>query len=47
VERWQQIEEIFHEALQHAPAQREAYLRQACGSDAALRGEIAGLLCES
>src|SRR5262249_9773471 len=44
MERSQQIEEIFHEALQRDHAQREAYLRQACGSDAALRGEIAGLL---
>ena len=44
MERWQQIEEIFHQALQHDPARREAYLRQACGRDAALRGEIAGLL---
>lgn len=44
MERWQQIEEIFHEALQRDPAQRDGYLRQACGRDAALRGEIAGLL---
>src|SRR5215831_14924015 len=44
MERSQQIEEIFHEALQRDHAQREAYLRQACGSDAALRSEIAGLL---
>src|SRR5262245_18296897 len=44
MERSQQIEEIFHEALQRDHAQREAYLRQACGSDAALRSEIASLL---
>jgi serine/threonine protein kinase len=44
MERSQQIEEIFHEALQRDRTQREAYLRLACGSDAALRSEIAGLL---
>jgi len=44
MERSHQIEEIFHEALQRDRAQREAYLLQACGSDAALRSEIAGLL---
>src|SRR5262245_23516565 len=44
MERSQQIEEMFHEALQRDQAQREADLRQACGSDAALRSEIASLL---
>jgi eukaryotic-like serine/threonine-protein kinase len=44
VERRQQVEEIFHEALQRDPVQREAYLRKACGSDAALQREIADLL---
>jgi Tol biopolymer transport system component/predicted Ser/Thr protein kinase len=44
VERWEQIEEIFHKALQRDPVQRDAYLRQACGSDSALRHEIANLL---
>ena len=44
MERWQQIEEIFHQALQHASAEREAYLRDACGGDTALHDEVAGLL---
>ena len=44
MERWQKIEEIFHQTLQRDPAQREAYLRQACGADVALLGEISGLL---
>ena len=44
MERSRQIEEIFHEALQRDRAQREAYVRQACGSDTTLRSEIAGLL---
>ena len=30
MERWQQIEEIFQEALQREPAQRDAYVREAC-----------------
>src|SRR5262249_19174432 len=41
---WQQLEEIFHEALQRDPAQRDAYLREACGSDAVLHREITDLL---
>jgi hypothetical protein len=32
MERLQQIEEIFQEALQHDPAERDAYVRQACGA---------------
>jgi serine/threonine protein kinase len=44
VERWQQVEEIFHEALQRDPAKRDAYLREACGSDGALHQEITDLL---
>jgi Tol biopolymer transport system component/predicted Ser/Thr protein kinase len=44
VERWEQVEAIFHEALQLAPAQRDAYLRQACGGDGTLLIEIAELL---
>ena len=41
---WQQIEEIFQEALQRDPAQREAYLREACRGDSDLRREVASLL---
>src|SRR5215471_11075495 len=44
MERSQEIEEIFHEALQRHRSQREAYVLQACGSDAVLRSEIASLL---
>jgi hypothetical protein len=44
VERWKQLEEIFHKALQRDPTQRDAYLREACGSDAALQKEVADLL---
>ena len=44
MEPWQHVEEIFHEALQRDPAKRDAYLREACGSDAALHKEIVDLL---
>ncbi len=43
-ERWQQVREIFHSALQYAPAERSAFLTSACGSDAALRDEVESLL---
>jgi serine/threonine protein kinase len=43
-EDWQQIEEIFQEALQHDPATREAFLRQACGGDNDLQREVFSLL---
>jgi serine/threonine protein kinase len=42
--RQQQVEEIFHEALQRDPAEREEYLREACRDDSGLRREIASLL---
>jgi serine/threonine-protein kinase len=44
VERWQQIEEIFHEALQRDPAERESYVREACNGDSDLRREVTSLL---
>jgi eukaryotic-like serine/threonine-protein kinase len=42
--RLQQIEEIFQEALQHDPAEREAYVREACGGDTELQREVSSLL---
>jgi Tol biopolymer transport system component/predicted Ser/Thr protein kinase len=44
MERWQQIESLFQEALQHDPAQRDAYLREACHGDTGLEREVASLL---
>ena len=44
MERWQEVEEIFHEALQREPAERDAYVRQACRDDSALRREVVSLL---
>ncbi len=43
-ERWQQVKGIFHSALQHAPAERPAFLESACGEDESLRKEVESLL---
>ncbi len=44
MERLQQIEEIFHQALRHEPAQRETYVRNACQGDSDLRRQVLSLL---
>jgi len=44
MERWRQIESLFQEALQHDPAERDAWLREACHGDAGLQREVASLL---
>ena len=43
-ERWQQIESVFHAALERQPEERAAFLDQACGSDVPLRKEVEALL---
>ncbi len=43
-ERWQQIQELFHAALDQAPDDRAAFLEQACAGDRALRDEVESLL---
>jgi serine/threonine protein kinase len=43
-ERWQQVKEIFHSALQHEPAQRSVFLSSACGGDELLRQEVESLI---
>jgi len=44
LDRWQQIEKIYHSALEHEPRQRQAFLREACAGDEALRKEVESLL---
>jgi len=44
VESFGRTEEIFHEALRHAGAQRRAYVRAACAGDAELEREVLSLL---
>jgi eukaryotic-like serine/threonine-protein kinase len=41
---WQQIEKIYHSALEHELRQRQAFLREACAGDEALRKEVESLL---
>src|SRR5215472_76642 len=43
-ERWRQVEEVFHAALECDPGQRSAYLDSSCGGDALLREEVESLL---
>jgi len=42
--RWQRVEDIFHRAVDLAPAARAAFLNQACGADQSLRREVESLL---
>ncbi|HQR34619.1 MAG TPA: protein kinase [Blastocatellia bacterium] len=42
--RWQLIEDLFHSALAHPPAQRAAWLAETCSEDAALQAEVLSLL---
>ncbi len=43
-ERLDQIEELYHAALEIAPAERAAFLDEICGEDADLRREVESLL---
>jgi eukaryotic-like serine/threonine-protein kinase len=42
--RWAAIESLYQEALEHEPAERSAWLRQACGDDTVLFKEVESLL---
>jgi serine/threonine-protein kinase len=44
MERWQQIQSVFQKALERDPAERNAWLREACQLDPDLRREVASLL---
>jgi serine/threonine protein kinase/tetratricopeptide (TPR) repeat protein len=43
-ERWKQIDNLLQSALARPPAQREAFLRQACAGNEALEREVRSLL---
>src|SRR5688572_12668304 len=43
-DRWQQIKELFHAALEREPAERSAFLARACADDEELRKEVEVLL---
>jgi serine/threonine protein kinase/tetratricopeptide (TPR) repeat protein len=44
LDRWEQIELLYHAALECEPDAREAFLNDACAGDESLRSEVAGLL---
>ncbi len=46
-ERWRQVEEIYHAALEHSETGRPAYLDRACGQDSELRQEVESLLAHA
>ena len=43
-QRWQEIDCIFAAALEHEPAERAAFLAEACGDDELLQKEVESLL---
>jgi len=43
-ERWQIVERVFHEALDHPPAERQAFITSSCGGDDEVRREVESLL---
>jgi len=45
-DRWQQIKEIYHSALEREGDDRAAYLREACAGDEALQQEVQSLLLQ-
>jgi Tol biopolymer transport system component len=45
-ERWQEIERLYHSALERPESQRGAFLAEACAGDSALREEVESLLAE-
>jgi serine/threonine protein kinase/tetratricopeptide (TPR) repeat protein len=44
MEQWSRVKELFHGALERAPAARAAFLDTSCGNDATLRAEVERLL---
>ncbi|HEV8138921.1 MAG TPA: protein kinase [Pyrinomonadaceae bacterium] len=43
-ERWQQLDELFHAALEREPGERAAFLDEACAGDEPLRTKLESLL---
>src|SRR5262249_2623710 len=46
-ERWRQIEQLYHAALEQEPMRQEGFLTEACQGDAELRREVESLLAQS
>ncbi len=45
-ERWQQIEKLYHAALEREAGDRARFLAEACAGDPALRDEVESLLAQ-
>jgi serine/threonine protein kinase len=45
-ERWQQVDQLYHSALEREPGQRSAFLAEACAGDEELRREVESLLAQ-
>jgi len=43
-ERWQELDNLFHSALQREPGERAPFLDGACGGDDSLRKQVEALL---
>src|SRR5712691_1289013 len=43
-ERWQQLDKLFHLALEREPAERASFLNAACAGDESLRRQVEALL---
>jgi Tol biopolymer transport system component/predicted Ser/Thr protein kinase len=43
-EEWKRVEEVYHEALEHRPESRAAFITAACGTDSSVRREVESLL---
>lgn len=43
-DRWERLEQIYHQALDRSPAERSAFLEEACAGDDALRQEVDSLI---
>jgi hypothetical protein len=43
-ERWRQLEQLYHRALEIPADRRSAFLEEACGADEALRQEVESLI---
>ena len=41
---WRRVEKVYHEALEHRPESRAAFVTAACGGDSSLRREVESLL---
>jgi serine/threonine-protein kinase len=46
-ERWQEVKELLHQAIELAPDERPAFLDRACSKDASLRKLVEALLAEN